>query len=105
MDCIQPKKRRESEGGKNRDKRITMVKLIIQKKSSGTATIKTSVCSRKGLDLLLWQPIPGLALCILGFVGEVAAPLVRQLGWGEMAGAFFSCFPWSYVLCVIRRSS
>jgi hypothetical protein len=26
------KKRRESEGGKNRDKKIVMVKLIIQKK-------------------------------------------------------------------------
>jgi hypothetical protein len=41
------------------------------------------------LDLLFWCPILVLALGILGFVGNSAAPLVGQL-WVETAGVFFS---------------
>jgi hypothetical protein len=43
----------EKEGrGKNRNKKIVLVKLIIQKKA-GTATAKSSVCLVKVLDLFL----------------------------------------------------
>jgi hypothetical protein len=45
MDCST---RRESEGDKNRDKKIAMIKLIIQKNHPSTTT-KSSVCSAKVL--------------------------------------------------------
>jgi hypothetical protein len=89
-----------NEGDKNRDKKIVIVKLIIQKKKTppDTATTKNSVCLVKVLELFLWCLILVLMLGILGFVGKGAAPLDRQLEV-EMAGGFFSFlffqFPWS----------
>jgi hypothetical protein len=74
------KKKRESEGGKSKHKKIVMVNLIIQKKT-GTATTKSSVCSIKVLDLLLWHPILVSALGILGFVRKGTALLSDSLGW------------------------
>jgi hypothetical protein len=45
-------------GGKNRDKKIVMVKLIIQeKKTPGTATTERPVCLVKVLELFLWCAI------------------------------------------------
>jgi hypothetical protein len=87
------------ERGKKRDKKIVMVKLIIQEKRKiGTATKKSSVCSVKVLDLFLWCPILVLVLGILDFVGKGATPLDRQFG-------FFSHFSWSYGPSVTRRRS
>jgi hypothetical protein len=40
---LKHRKRRESEGGKNRDKKIVMVKLAIQKKKSGRNNKKFSL--------------------------------------------------------------
>jgi hypothetical protein len=97
---LQHKKRKESEGGKNRDignRQIVVVKLIIQKNKTGTAATESVVCSVNVLDLFLLHPILVLELGILDFAGKGAAPLVGHLKV-EVAGGFFFffCFPWSY---------
>jgi hypothetical protein len=60
---------------------------------TGTATTKSSVCSVKVLDLLLWCPILVFALSIPCFVRKGAASLVGQVGV-KMAGGvlIFSTF-------------
>jgi hypothetical protein len=62
-----------SEVGKNKDRKIVMIKFIIQKekKTAGIATTESSVCLVKVLELFLWHPILILALGILGFVEKV----------------------------------
>jgi hypothetical protein len=78
---------RENEGGMNREKKIIMEKLIVQEKRD-TTTTKCTECLVKFLDLLLWHPILILVLGILGFVGNSAVPLVRQLGRRWIFSAF-----------------
>jgi hypothetical protein len=86
---IVAQERGESEEGKNRDKKIVMVKLTTQEKKTGTAT-KSSVCLVRVLDLFLWCPILVLVLGVLGFVEKGAAPLVGQLGGDDWRVFFFS---------------
>jgi hypothetical protein len=98
-------KRRESEGNKNRDKKILIVKLKILNKKweiKPTITTKRTISSVKVLDLFLWCPIQVLALMtggflvslfllkvgILGCVRKGVSPLVGQLR-GEMGGGGF----------------
>jgi hypothetical protein len=67
-----------------------MAKLI-QKKTPGTATSKSSICLIKVLDLFLLCPILVFVLGILGFVWKCAAPLVRKLGVDKLeVFSFFS---------------
>jgi hypothetical protein len=84
-----------------------MVKLIIQKNKTVTATIKSSVCSVRVLDLFLWNLVLVLALGILAFVWKGASPLVGQLGWRwlEHFLGFFSHSPWFYGPSIASRSS
>jgi hypothetical protein len=49
------RKRRESKGGKNRDKRIMMVKLIIQKKPTKINTTKCNPCIDIQVRSLIWS--------------------------------------------------
>jgi hypothetical protein len=73
---------RESGGGKNKDKKIVMVKLILKKHKNqkpGTITIKSSVCSAKFLDLFLWCPM--YWCLVLGLWGRVV-PLLLDSLWG-----------------------
>jgi hypothetical protein len=68
----------ESEGGKNTDKKIVMIKLIIQKeKKKNTIFSNNKMFSYlvKVLELFLWGQILVLALGILGFVARVLALL------------------------------
>jgi hypothetical protein len=81
---------RESEGSKNKNKKIVMDNLVIQKKKP-----KSSVCLIKFLNLFLWHPILVLALDILSFMGKGAAPLVGQFN-GDTAGGFFFHLSWTY---------
>jgi hypothetical protein len=90
---------RESEGGMNREKKIIIEKLILQKNPD--TTTKCTDYPVKFLDLLVWHPVLILVLGILGFVGKGAVPLVRQLGKRWL---FFS-IPWSYDLSITSRSS
>jgi hypothetical protein len=72
------------------NKKIVMVKLIIQKKI-GTVTTESSVCLVKVLDLYLWCLILVLVLGILDSVGKCADPRVGQF-WVETAGGIFTSF-------------
>jgi hypothetical protein len=79
----------ESEEGKNRDKKMMMVKLVIQKiyKITKYSNEKCSVwLVKKSCRLVPLVSDPGIS--ILGFVGKGVAPVVRQLGV-EMAGGIF----------------
>jgi hypothetical protein len=78
-----------------------MVKLIIQKKNTGTAITKISVCSVKVLEFFLWGPIMILTVGILGFVGKGAASLVRQLGMETAGGFFLSYFFLLYLVLLV----
>jgi hypothetical protein len=72
----------EKEGnrrGKNRDKKIVMVKIIIQKLKNQAMT-KSSAFSVIVLDLFLWLLVLILVLGTLSFLGKgAAASLVGQL--------------------------
>jgi hypothetical protein len=86
-------------GGKNSDKKIVTVKLIVQiKNKTGTATTKSSLCSVKVLHLFLLHSILVLVVGILdsGLCGE-GCSLVR---WLE--GIFFFFVPLSLVLWSIH---
>jgi hypothetical protein len=91
------KKGRESKGGKNKDKKIVMVKLIIQKKK-GTATAKSSVCLVKVLDLFFGVQCWYWCLVFWALWARVLALLSDSLGMETSRGFFlyFFCFSWSY---------
>jgi hypothetical protein len=80
------KKRRKCEGGKNRDKKIVMEKLII-KKNRYNNNKKFSLLT-KSSEVTPWCPVLVFALGILCFVLKSAASLVGQLG-GETVGGYF----------------
>jgi hypothetical protein len=89
---LQHKKRKKSERDKNMDKKMVMVKLIVQnkKKNRYSNHKKFSLHSKSSGIISLASN--------LGISRKGTAPLVQQ-PWVEKAGGFFFlsfCFPWSY---------
>jgi hypothetical protein len=75
----------------NRDKKIVMVKLIIQKKT-GTAIVKSSV-------LISLASIPGIGAWYSVLCGEGCCPSCQTDCCGDGWRVFFFSFsysPWSY---------
>jgi hypothetical protein len=91
---LQHKIRRESEGGKNRDKKIVMIKLIkqVQQQQKVQFTGKVS-------GLIPLASNPGIGSWYSGLCGEGCHPSCQTTWGGDGWRVFFfsfSCFPWSY---------
>jgi hypothetical protein len=101
---IVAQERGESEEGKNRDKKIVMVKLTTQEKKNRYSNKKFSLLG-KSSGLIPLVSNPGIGAWYSGLCWGGCCPfLLDRLVW-EDGWSFFPCFPWSYGLSITSRSS